>query len=593
MIRTRTAVRPHRAVLGTAATLAVLGAVVAAGHPAVARAATAAPVGSAAVAPAATAQHRVLFDNTKAETAGNADWVISTSQPDPLAQNPNPTSETSWTGALSAWGVALQKTGDYSLKTLPSGNTITYGTSNALDLSNFDTFVIDEPNIRLSTAEKTAVMTFVQNGGGLFLISDHNGSDRNNDGYDSPAVINDLLTSNGVDNSDPFGLSVDLKDISSDDPRAITDASNPVLHGPFGAVTGSILADGTTFTLKPADNPNVKGLLYLTTGATGGNTNAFFVTSTFGQGRVAIWGDSSPVDDGTGSSGNTLYNGWTDPGGTDAALALNATAWLATGSGGTGGGGAVTVTNPGTRSATVGTATSLQLAAGDTAGGTLSWSATGLPVGLSLNAASGLISGTPTTAGTSTVTVTATDSSGPSGTASFSWTVSTSGGGGGGCTATQLLGNPGFETGTAAPWTETHPSGGSLVSHTTTEPARTGSYDAWLDGYGTTTTDTLAQDVTVPSGCTGTTFSFWLHINTAETGSTAYDTLKVQVLNSSGTVLSTLATYSNANAASGYVQHSFSLGGYAGQTVTLKFTGAEDYTKQTSFVLDDTAVTTG
>ena len=80
---------------------------------------------------------------------------------------------------------------------------------------------------------------------------------------------------------------------------------------------------------------------------------------------------------------------------------------------------------------------------------------------------------------------------------------------------------------------------------------------------------------------------------TAETGSTAYDTLKVQVLNSSGTVLSTLATYSNANAASGYVQHSFSLGGYAGQTVTLKFTGAEDYTKQTSFVLDDTAVTTG
>ncbi|MFC1433924.1 putative Ig domain-containing protein [Streptacidiphilus sp. N1-3] len=581
MIRTRST-----AVLCTAALAAL--ATLAASHAAVART----PAAVRAAAPAATAQHRVLFDNTKAETAGNADWVISTSQPDPLGQNANPTSETSWTGALSAWGVALQKTGDYSLKTLPSGNTITYGTSNALDLSNFDTFVIDEPNIRLSTAEKTAVMTFVQNGGGLFLISDHNGSDRNNDGYDSPAVINDLLTSNGVDNTDPFGFSVDLKDISSDDPRAISDASDPVLHGPFGTVTGSILADGTTFTLKPADNPNVKGLLYLTTGATGGNTNAFFVTSTFGQGRVAIWGDSSPVDDGTGSSGNTLYNGWSDPGGTDAALALNATAWLATGSGSTGGGGAVSVTNPGSRTATVGTATSLQLAASDTAGGTLRWTATGLPAGLSLNATTGLISGTPTTAGSSSVTVTASDSTGPTGSASFTWTVSTSGGGGG-CTAGQLLGNPGFETGSAAPWTETHSTGGSVVNSSSTEPARSGSYDAWLDGYGTTTTDTLAQSVAVPSGCSTDTFSFWLHINTAETGSTAYDTLKVQVLNSSGTVLSTLATYSNTNAASGYVQHSFSLAGYAGQTVTLKFTGAEDYTKQTSFVLDDTAVTVG
>ena len=589
--------RRHQAALAAAA-LAALALAVA--HPAAAappRTATTATVrtataGSAAVGAAAATQHRVLFDNTKAETAGNADWVISTSQPDPLAQNANPTSETSWTGALSAWGVALQKSGNYSLKTLPSGNTISYGnTSNALDLSNFDTFVLDEPNTRLSTAEKTAVLTFVQNGGGLFLISDHNGSDRNNDGWDSPAIINDLLTSNGVDNTDPFGFSVDIKDISTDNPRAVTDASNPVLHGPFGTVTGSILRDGTTFTLKPADNPAVKGLLYLSTGASGGNTNAFFVTSTFGQGRVAIWGDSSPVDDGTGSSGNTLYNGWDDPAGTDAALALNATAWLATGTGG-GTGSSVTVTNPGARTGTVGTATSLQLSATDTAGGTLSWSATGLPAGLSLNSATGLVSGTPTTAGSYSVTATAGDSTGPSGSASFSWTVGTSGGGGG-CTPAQLLGNPGFETGSASPWTETHTAGNSLINSSSTEPARTGSYDAWFDGYGTTTTDTLAQTVAVPSGCSSDSFSFWLHINTAETGSTAYDTLKVQVLNSSGTVLSTLATYSNANAATGYVQHSFSLAGYAGQTVTLKFTGAEDYTKQTSFVVDDTAVNTG
>jgi hypothetical protein len=97
--------------------------------------------------------------------------------------------------------------------------------------------------------------------------------------------------------------------------------------------------------------------------------------------------------------------------------------------------------------------------------------------------------------------------------------------------------------------------------------------------------------VTVPSACTTATLSFYLHIDTAETTtSTAYDTLKVQLLNSSGTVLSTLATYSNLNAASGYTQRSFNLASYAGQTVTLKFTGTEGSSLQTSFVIDDTAL---
>jgi Putative Ig domain len=198
-----------------------------------------------------------------------------------------------------------------------------------------------------------------------------------------------------------------------------------------------------------------------------------------------------------------------------------------------------------------------------------------------------LISGTPTTANTYNVTVTATDTTGATGSASFTWTISTSGGGGG-CTAAQLLGNPGFETGSAAPWTSTagviNPNGAGETSHS-------GTYYAWLDGYGTTHTDTLAQSVTIPSTCTTAPFSFWLHIDTAETTrTTAYDTLKVQVLNSSGTVLATLATFSNLNAAAGYTQHSYSLNSYIGQTVTLKFTGTEDSSLQTSFVVDDTAL---
>ncbi|MFJ4201306.1 hydrolase [Streptomyces sviceus] len=443
---------------------------------------------------AAATPHRILFDNAHAETAGNADWIISTSQPDPLGQDSSPSAETDWTGALSSWGVALQKTGGYSLKTATSA--LTYGGSSTTDLSNFDTLVLPEPNTLFTTAEKTAIMTFVKNGGGLFMISDHTGADRNNDGEDAVEILNDLMTNNSVDSTDPFGFSIDSLSISSDYPSAISDSSNPVLHGSFGTVTKSLIASGTTATLKPADNANVKGLLYRT--GYSGNTGAFFATSTFGSGHVAFWGDSSPIDDGTGQSGNTLYDGWNDSGATNAALALNATAWL---SGGSGSGG------------------------GD-------------------------------------------------------------GGGGSTCTSAQLLGNNGFESGSST-WTASS----GVITNSSGESARTGSYFAWLDGYGSAHTDTLSQSVTVPSACTTATLSFYLHVDTAETTtSTAYDTLKVQVLNSSGTVLSTLATYSNLNAASGYTQRSFNLAGYAGQTVTLKFTGTEGATLQTSFVIDDTAL---
>jgi hypothetical protein len=91
-----------------------------------------------------------------------------------------------------------------------------------------------------------------------------------------------------------------------------------------------------------------------------------------------------------------------------------------------GGGNTVTVTNPGSQSSTVGTAASLQIHATDSASGqTLTYSATGLPAGLAISSSSGLISGTPTTAGSSSVTVTARDTTGASGSATFGWTVTT------------------------------------------------------------------------------------------------------------------------------------------------------------------------
>jgi O-glycosyl hydrolase len=106
------------------------------------------------------------------------------------------------------------------------------------------------------------------------------------------------------------------------------------------------------------------------------------------------------------------------------------------GTSGTSGGNTVTVTNPGNQTTATGTAVSLQVHATDSAAGqTLSYSATGLPAGLSISSSTGLISGTPTRVGTSSVTVTATDTTGASGSASFTWTVS-SGTTGGGCQVT-------------------------------------------------------------------------------------------------------------------------------------------------------------
>jgi Bacterial Ig domain len=155
-------------------------------------------------------------------------------------------------------------------------------------------------------------------------------------------------------------------------------------------------------------------------------------------------------------------------------------------------------------------------------------------------------------------------------------------------TVTELIGNGGFENGTnAAPWTATS----GVINNSANEPPHTGSWDAWLDGYGTTHTDTLMQQVTIPAGATKATLSFWLHIDTAETSTTtAFDKFTLQVRNSSGTVLSTLATFSNLNAAAGYQQHTFDLTSFKGQTIQIFMQGVEDSTLQTSFVVDDVSL---
>jgi hypothetical protein len=382
-------------------------------------------------------------------------------------------------------------------------------------------------------------------------------------GYSTAKVFigSENMTANSLNDNRELGLIVS-------DPGVI-DGVETTFNADFDQVPSvtspgnQTTAAGTAVSLPTwANDPNNDTLSYSATGLPAGLS----ISSSTGQ----ITG--TPTTAGTSAVAVTAKD-------TSGASNSDSFTWTVTG----GAGNTVTVTTPASQSSTVGTAASLQIQATDSASGqTLTYSATGLPAGLSISSSTGVISGTPTTAGTSAVTVTAKDTTGASGSASFSWTVNAASS----CTATQLLGNPGFETGTAAPWVASS----GVINDNSDEPPHSGKWDAWLDGYDYAHTDTLTQTVTVPSGCSTYQLSFWLHIDTADTSAkTAYDTMTVQILNSSGTVLGTLATYSNLNHNTGYAQKTFNAAAYAGQTVTLKFTGIDTNDEQTSFVIDDTA----
>ncbi|WP_433008476.1 M4 family metallopeptidase [Kribbella sp. CA-294648] len=154
-------------------------------------------------------------------------------------------------------------------------------------------------------------------------------------------------------------------------------------------------------------------------------------------------------------------------------------------------------------------------------------------------------------------------------------------------TGDNLLKNPGFESG-AVNWTGTT----GVITNSTSKPARTGSYKAWLQGNGRSSTENIGQSVAIPATATAASLSFWIRIDTAETTSSrVYDTVKVQVVD--GTTTTTLGTLSNLNKNTSYVQKTFNMTAYKGKTVTVKFVGQEDYSLQTSFVIDDVSLVAG
>ena len=306
---------------------------------------------------------RILFDATKHEMAGNADWVMdadawnlsmqaypctgSTNEANPV-RYPTPaqsgvtssTAETFWTGGISAWAIELVKAG-HTLETLPPGASITYGNgSNAQDLSNYSLFIVVEPQNQFTTAEKSAIIAFVNAGGGLFMVGDHQTSDRDCDGWDAPHVWDDLMGATSTTSTGIFGIwmrvlgstSSGTEDWFDDgtDSNVSTDASDPIIHGPFGDGSGGLgLFGATSMDINPADNAMVQAHVWRT-GQTHNSLRVTFATASYGAGRVAAVGDSSPADDGTGDSSDTLYGGWDKAVGgvKNREIFLNACAWL-------------------------------------------------------------------------------------------------------------------------------------------------------------------------------------------------------------------------------------------------------------------------
>ncbi|MDQ1592640.1 MAG: hypothetical protein QOG71_3267 [Pyrinomonadaceae bacterium] len=281
-----------------------------------------------------------------------------------------------------------------------------------------------------------------------------------------------------------------------------------------------------------------------------------------GANRCAIWavfarhgmGVSAVGNDGTTHTAAT--NVPTDCGGT-CTFSINPTSASYAAAGGTG---SVSVTaGAGCAWSAVSNSTFITITSGTsgTGSGTLNYS-------VSNNASTASRTGTLTIAGQT-------------------FTVTQAGATGGGV---ELITNNGFETGTT-PWVVS----GQVTRSTGAYPHGGTAY--MILGAVNSTSGTLYQQVTIPSG-SSPNLNFWLNVTTSEAaGANVFDRLFIEVRNTSGTLLATLATFSNQNSGTAGVyvlRGSYNLGAYAGQTVRVQFRSTQDSSLPTSFRVDDVSV---
>ena len=283
---------------------------------------------------------KVLFDNTHAQTAGAADWVID--------------------GAFSDFAHALANNG-YYVKELRKTTPIVYE-----DLEDYDVFVIAEPNIPYKQSEQAAMLEYVEEGGSIFFIGDHYNADRNKNRWDGSESINGYRRGawanpaqgmsaeeaaseamQGVVGSDwladNFGIRFRynaLGDLAAND---IVEPSQA-----FGITEGvSAVAMHAGSTLAILDPTKAKGIVYVPEtddawdfavdqGVYNGGGRAegpYVAVSKVGAGKAAFIGDSSPVEDATPKylreetgAAKTTYDGFKEL--DDGALLVNLIDWL-------------------------------------------------------------------------------------------------------------------------------------------------------------------------------------------------------------------------------------------------------------------------
>ncbi|HEX3528659.1 MAG TPA: hypothetical protein VH988_16475 [Thermoanaerobaculia bacterium] len=359
-----------------------------------------------------------------------------------------------------------------------------------------------------------------------------------------------------------FTISASPATLSVNQGSAGTSTVTTAVSGGFNAaiaLTASGQPTGVTVGFSPAS---------IAAPGAGTSTATFTVASTTATGVYPITI--------TGTSGSTVHSTTvtltvTAPGTPDFTLTVSPAA-LSVAQGGTGTSTATTAVSGGFNAAIALTAS------GQPTGVTVGFSPSSIAAPGSGSSTITFTVASTTAVGVYPITITGTGGT-KTHTATVTLTVTTS-------VVTQLLLNPGFESG-AVNWTAT----AGVIDNSTGEPARTGSWKAWLDGYGASHTDSIYQQVTIPSTAVTATLNFYLHIDTAETTTTTqFDTLKVQIRNSSNTVLATLQTFSNLDHNTGFALHSYNLAPYIGQTIRVYFLGVEDISLQTSFVIDDTAL---
>jgi cell division septation protein DedD len=148
---------------------------------------------------------------------------------------------------------------------------------------------------------------------------------------------------------------------------------------------------------------------------------------------------------------------------------------------------------------------------------------------------------------------------------------------------TNVVVNPGFESGPSVGWTQSSSGGYQLIDHTR---PHAGSYSAYLCDYNNCT-DYVQQQITVPGGAH---LTYWWYQTSSEGTTTAYDFLYVRLYSTGGSLLTTLRTWSNKNTRNAWSQDNLDLSAYGGQTVILRFISTNDVSLPSAYFVDDVDV---